>query len=61
VPATPREDLVNILLKYGPNDTLQRTLRLNLDVAPVPLASSSAPSWQATMPGWPNGRHPSTM
>ncbi|HZY42894.1 MAG TPA: DUF4331 domain-containing protein, partial [Anaerolineae bacterium] len=35
VPATPREDLVNILLKYGPSDPrYSDLLRLNLDVAP---------------------------
>jgi hypothetical protein len=60
VPATPREDLVNILLKYGPNDTrYSELLRLNLDVPPVPLAQQQRLTVLAgDNAGWPNGRRP---
>jgi hypothetical protein len=60
VPATPREDLVNILLKYGPNDPrYSELLRLNLDVAPVPLAQQQRLTILAgDNAGWPNGRRP---
>ena len=46
VPATPRHDLENALLKYGPNDKRFSEL-LRLDVNSAPGAS------------WPNGRKPS--
>ena len=46
VPATPRSDLVNALLKYGPSDPHFSEL-LRLDVSSPPGAS------------WPNGRKPS--
>jgi hypothetical protein len=63
-----RTDLVNLLLKYKPGDkTLSELLRLNLSVAPVPLADqhrlgplahdasgTSTPDAAA----WPNGRRP---
>jgi Domain of unknown function (DUF4331) len=45
VPATPRDDLVNALLKYGPGDPGLSEL-LRLDVSSAPGAS------------WPNGRKP---
>jgi hypothetical protein len=60
VPATPREDLVNILLKYGPSDTrYSDLLRLNLAVAPTPLAQQNRLTILAgDDAGWPNGRRP---
>ncbi|TAH53004.1 MAG: DUF4331 domain-containing protein [Chloroflexota bacterium] len=60
VPATPRDDLVNILLKYAPSDNrLSELLRLNLQVAPVPLASQQRLTVLAgDNAGWPNGRRP---
>jgi uncharacterized protein DUF4331 len=45
VPMTPRHDLENALLRYGPADHFSELLRLNL---------SSAPG-----ASWPNGRKPS--
>jgi hypothetical protein len=46
VPSTPRQDLVNALLKYAPTDKrLSELLRLNLNSAPGG--------------SWPNGRKPS--
>ena len=46
VPSTPRQDLVNALLKYAPTDKrLSELLRLNLNSAPGA--------------SWPNGRKPS--
>jgi hypothetical protein len=46
VPSTPRQDLVNALLKYSPTDKrLSELLRLNLNSAPGA--------------SWPNGRKPS--
>jgi hypothetical protein len=45
IPATPREDLVNALLKYSPADPALSEL-LRLDVSSAPGAS------------WPNGRKP---
>jgi hypothetical protein len=45
IPATPRDDLVNALLKYGPGDPGLSEL-LRLDVGKAPGAS------------WPNGRKP---
>jgi hypothetical protein len=46
VPSTPRQDLVNALLKYSPTDKrLSELLRLNLNSAPGG--------------SWPNGRKPS--
>lgn len=55
-----RTDLVNILLKYGPNDHgLSELLRLNLSVPPVPLASQKRLTVLAgDNAGWPNGRRP---
>jgi len=60
VPATPREDLVNILLKYGPSDMhFSDLLRLNLTVPPVPLAQQQRLTILAgDNAGWPNGRRP---
>jgi hypothetical protein len=60
VPATPRDDLVNILLKY-PSSTapLSELLRLNLNVAPTPLANQQRLTVLAgDNAGWPNGRRP---
>ena len=46
VPSTPRQDLVNALLKYSPTDKrISELLRLNLNSAPGA--------------SWPNGRKPS--
>jgi len=55
-----RTDLVNVLLKYQPNDTkLSELLRLNLNVAPTPLASQQRLTLLAgDNAGWPNGRRP---
>ena len=64
VPAatTDREDLVNLLLKYQPSNTrLSELLRLNLGVAPTPLAAQRRMTVLADTPdfaGWPNGRRP---
>jgi hypothetical protein len=60
VPATPRDDLVNILLKYpSGNAPLSELLRLNLSVAPTPLASQQRLTVLAgDNAGWPNGRRP---
>ena len=68
VPATPRDDLVNLLLKYQPTDTKEaELLRLNLKVAPVllenqhrlgPLAHDANGVATPDMAGWPNGRRP---
>jgi hypothetical protein len=57
---TNRDDLVNILLKYDPTDPhLSELLRLNLGVAPTPLASQRRLSFLAgDNAGWPNGRRP---
>jgi hypothetical protein len=55
-----RTDLVNVLLKYQPSDTkLSELLRLNLNVAPMPLASQQRLTVLAgDNAGWPNGRRP---
>jgi hypothetical protein len=70
VPASTKDrtDLVDLLLKYKPADTnLSELLRLNLKVAPVPLAGQHRlgplahdASGTATpdMAAWPNGRRP---
>lgn len=60
VPAVPRDDLVNILLKYDPSDKkLSELLRLDLSQAPTPLASQSPLTILAgDNAGWPNGRRP---
>ena len=57
---TNRTDLVNVLLKYDPSDThLSELLRLNLNVAPTPLASQKRLTvLQGDNAGWPNGRRP---
>jgi Domain of unknown function (DUF4331) len=57
---TNRTDLVNVLLKYAPGDTrLSELLRLNLNVAPTPLASQKRLTiLQGDNAGWPNGRRP---
>lgn len=55
-----RTDLVNVLLKYAPTDTnLSELLRLDLSVAPTPLAGQKRLTILAgDMAGWPNGRRP---
>jgi hypothetical protein len=55
-----RTDLANVLLKYQPSDTrLSELLRLNLNVAPTPLASQQRLTVLAgDNAGWPNGRRP---
>jgi hypothetical protein len=55
-----RTDLVNVLLKYQPSDKkLSELLRLNLNVAPTPLASQERLTLLAgDNAGWPNGRRP---
>jgi hypothetical protein len=55
-----RTDLVNVLLKYQPGDRrLSELLRLNLNVAPTPLASQQRLTVLAgDNAGWPNGRRP---
>ena len=55
-----RTDLVTALLKYAPTDTnLAELLRLDLSVAPTPLASQKRLTVLAgDMAGWPNGRRP---
>jgi hypothetical protein len=55
-----RTDLPNVLLKYQPNDKkLSDLLRLNLNVAPTPLASQQRLTILAgDNAGWPNGRRP---
>jgi uncharacterized protein DUF4331 len=55
-----RTDLVNVLLKYQPSDKkLSELLRLNLNVAPIPLASQNRLTVLAgDNAGWPNGRRP---
>jgi Domain of unknown function (DUF4331) len=57
---TNRTDLVNVLLKYDPTDTqLSDLLRLNLNVAPTPLAAQKRLTiLQGDNAGWPNGRRP---
>ena len=64
VPAAtgPRDDLVNLLLRYQPGDTrLSELLRLDLGVPPTPLAAQRRMTVLAAVPdpaGWPNGRRP---
>ena len=57
-----REDLVDLLLKYGPADrNLSELLRLDVGVPPTPLAQQRRMTVLATPPdpaGWPNGRRP---
>jgi hypothetical protein len=57
-----RQDLVDLLLKYGPSDTrLSELLRLDLTVPPTPLAAQRRLTVLATPAdpaGWPNGRRP---
>lgn len=55
-----RTDLVNILLKYAPTDAnLSELLRLDLSVAPAPLAAQKRLTlFAGDMAGWPNGRRP---
>jgi hypothetical protein len=55
-----RTDLVNVLLKYAPTDRqLSELLRLNLGVAPTPLAQQQRLTVLAgDNAGWPNGRRP---
>ena len=61
VPATPRDDLVNVLLKYGPDDRrLSELLRCNLSVEPTPLAQQNrlGVAFSTDKVGWPNCRRP---
>ncbi|MGH2354544.1 MAG: DUF4331 domain-containing protein [Chloroflexota bacterium] len=62
VPATPRDDLVNVLLKYAgqaSNTPLSELLRLDLSVPPTPLGAQNRLTVLAGDPaGWPNGRRP---
>jgi uncharacterized protein DUF4331 len=55
-----RTDLVNVLLKYQPTDEkFSELLRLNLGVAPTPLASQERLTvLSGDNAGWPNGRRP---
>lgn len=57
-----RTDLRDLLLKYAPSDTqLSELLRLDVDVAPTPLASQRRLGPLATPAdpaAWPNGRRP---
>jgi hypothetical protein len=58
--ANPLFPLRDVFLKYGPTDThLSELLRLNLGVAPKPLASQQRLTVLAgDNAGWPNGRRP---
>jgi hypothetical protein len=60
VPATPRTDLSNLLLKYGPGDpNYSELLRLDTTVPPKPLAQQKRLTVLAgDNAGWPNGRRP---
>jgi Domain of unknown function (DUF4331) len=61
VPATPRDDLVNVLLKYGPDDRrLSELLRCDLSVDPTPLAQQNrlGVAFSTDKVGWPNCRRP---
>ena len=62
VPAatTNRTDLRDLLLKYTPaSNVLSELLRLNINVAPIPLASQRRLTVLAgDGAGWPNGRRP---
>ncbi len=57
-----REDLVDLLLRYGPGDrNLSELLRLDLSVPPTPMAQQRRMTVLATPAdpaGWPNGRRP---
>jgi len=55
-----RTDLRDLLLKYGPSSrVLSELLRLDINVAPRPLASQSRLTVLAgDSAGWPNGRRP---
>jgi hypothetical protein len=55
-----RTDLVNILLKYSPDDRkLSELLRLDISTPPVPLEAQERLSILAgDNAGWPNGRRP---
>ena len=59
-PASPLFPLRDVFLKYGPSDThLSELLRLNLGVAPKPLAMQQRLTVLAgDNAGWPNGRRP---
>jgi len=60
-PATPLLDLRDVLLTYTPGNysRLSELLRLNVSVAPVPLASQNRLTVLAgDTAGWPNGRRP---
>ena len=70
IPAAPREDLVNVLLRYsGTNGgVLSDLLRLDLNVAPTPataqkrlciLAHDASGTPTPDNAAWPNGRRPS--
>lgn len=61
LPASPLFDLRDVLLTYTPGNYvhLSELLRLNLSVAPVPLASQNPLTALAgDAAGWPNGRRP---
>jgi hypothetical protein len=60
VPATPRNDLRDLLLKYDPTDKrLSELLRLDVSVDPTPLAGQKRLTVLDGDPaGWPNGRRP---
>jgi hypothetical protein len=57
-----REDLVDLLLRYGPGErALSELLRLDLSVPPTPMAQQrrmTALAAPADPAGWPNGRRP---
>jgi hypothetical protein len=59
-PTSNRNDLRDLFLKYNPSDeTLSELLRLNLAVAPKPLAQQQPLTVLAgDNAGWPNGRRP---
>ena len=59
-PASPLLPLRDVFLKYGASDThLSELLRLNLGVAPTPLASQNRLTiLGGDNAGWPNGRRP---
>jgi hypothetical protein len=59
-PASPLLPLRDVFLKYGASDThLSELLRLNLSVAPKPLAQQQRLTILAgDNAGWPNGRRP---
>ncbi len=54
-----RTDLVDLLLRYGPGDRPAELLRLDVSVAPKPLAQQKRLTVLAgDNAGWPNGRRP---